>query len=311
MKRVLVTGGAGYIGSILVPMLLDRGYFVTVIDNFMYKQPSLASSIRNANLNLIYGDVRDYSKMKKLVETSDIIIPLAAIVGAPACERDPILASSVNKDSILWLFENLQSSQQIVMPTTNSAYGSGDKNNYCDEESDLNPLSLYAKDKVIVEKELMKIENATSYRLATVFGVSPRMRIDLLVNNFVSRAVKDKFVIIFEGHFKRNYVHVLDVAKAFLFAIENPKLVKGQIFNFGLSEANISKIELCEAIKLHIPEFVFLEAALAKDPDQRNYVVSNAKIESIGMKATTSLSDGIAELIKGMGMFKDTSYSNL
>lgn len=311
MKKILVTGGAGYIGSILVPLLLERGYQVTVIDNFMYKQPSLASSISNSNLNLVYGDVRDYSKMQKLVSGHDVIIPLAAIVGAPACDRDPILASSVNKDSILWLFENIKSDQQIIMPTTNSAYGSGGENNYCDENSELKPLSLYAKDKVIVEQSLMKLENATSFRLATVFGISPRMRMDLLVNNFVSRAVNDKFVIIFEGHFKRNYVHVSDVARAFIFAIENPFVVKNQIFNFGLTEANISKIELCLAIKNQLPEFTFLEAPLAKDPDQRNYIVSNAKIENSGMKATVSLQVGIQELIKGMSMYNSSNYSNI
>jgi nucleoside-diphosphate-sugar epimerase len=311
MKRILVTGGAGYIGSILVPMLLERGFKVTVIDNFMYKQPSLANSISNPNLNLVYGDVRDYSKMQKLILDQDVIIPLAAIVGAPACDKDPILASSVNKDSILWLFENIRSDQQIIMPTTNSAYGSGDQNNYCDENSKLNPLSLYAKDKVIVEKSLMDIGNATSFRLATVFGISPRMRLDLLVNNFVSRAVIDKFVIIFEGHFKRNYVHVKDVADAFIFAIDNPEKVRGQIFNFGLTEANISKIELCKAIQLQIPEFTFLEAPLAKDPDQRNYIVSNSKIEAVGMKARISLESGITELVKGMGMYKNNTYSNI
>ena len=311
MKRVLVTGGAGYIGSVLIPMLLKKEYVVTVIDNFMYGQPSLAASISNPKLNLIYGDVRDYQTMSKIVNEHDVIIPLAAIVGAPACDRDPLLASSINKDSILWLFKSISKDQQIIMPTTNSAYGSGDQNNFCDENSELKPLSLYAKDKVAVEESLMGLENSTSYRLATVFGVSPRMRLDLLVNNFVSRAVKDRFVIVFEGHFKRNYVHVSDVCKAFIFAIENPNLVRSQVFNFGLTEANISKIELCEAIKFHIPEFTFLEAPLGKDPDQRNYIVSNEKIERAGMKPSVSLNDGIAELIKGMGMFRATNYSNI
>ena len=311
MKKILVTGGAGYIGSILVPLLLEQNFEVTVVDNFMYKQPSLASSISNKKLKIIYGDVRDYSSMKKIITDNDVVIPLAAIVGAPACDRDPIMASSINKESILWLFQNISKEQQIIMPTTNSAYGSGDKNNYCDENSKLNPLSLYARDKVVVETELMQLENSTSFRLATVFGISPRMRLDLLVNNFVSRAVNDKFVILFEGHFKRNYVHVLDVAKAFIFAIENQKLVQNQIYNFGLSEANISKIELCQAIQKQIPEFTYLEAPLAKDPDQRNYIVSNAKIESVGMKARVSLESGISELIKGMGMFKNNTYSNI
>jgi nucleoside-diphosphate-sugar epimerase len=197
------------------------------------------------------------------------------------------------------------------MPTTNSAYGSGDKNNYCDENSPLNPLSLYAKDKVLVEKELMHQTKATSFRLATVFGISPRMRLDLLVNNFVHRAMTDKFVVLFEGHFKRNYVHVRDVSQAFCFAIENPAKVEGEIFNFGLSEANISKEELCKAIQVLLPEFAFLNAPLAKDPDQRNYIVSNEKIESRGMKASVGLSEGIAELIKGLKMFEQYPFSNL
>ena len=240
-----------------------------------------------------------------------MVIPLAAIVGAPAGARDPLTASSINKDSIIWLFKQLSIDQQIIMPTTNSAYGSGDKNNYCDENSPLKPLSLYAKDKVLVEQELMRMTKATSFRLATVFGISPRMRLDLLVNNFVYRAMTDKFVILFEGHFKRNYVHVRDVSQAFCFAIENPDKVDGEIFNFGLSEANISKEELCREIQAHLPEFTFLDAPLAKDPDQRNYVVSNKKIEDKGMKASISLSVGIVELIKGLKMFEKYPFSNL
>lgn len=310
-KRILVTGGAGYIGSVFVPELLSRGHYVTVIDNFMYKQPSLAGVISNSNLDLVYGDIRDYSLMKKYVSNADVVIPLAAIVGAPACAKDPLTASSINKDATIWLFDQLSKDQQIIMPTTNSAYGSGDKNNYCDESSPLNPLSLYAKDKVVVEKHLMERELATSFRLATVFGISPRMRLDLLVNNFVHRAMTDKFVILFEGHFKRNYVHVRDVSRAFTFAVENPDKVVGDIFNFGLSEANISKQELCKAIQEVIPEFTFLDAPLAKDPDQRNYIVSNAKIESRGIKAEVSLSEGIRELVKGLKMFEQFPFSNL
>lgn len=311
MKRILVTGGAGYIGSILVPELLRKGHEVTVIDNFMYRQPSLAAVVPNPNLKLVYADVRDYDTVKKYLSKADVVIPLAAIVGAPACARDPLTASSINKDSIIWLFKQLSPDQQIIMPTTNSAYGSGDKNNYCDENSPLNPLSLYAKDKVLVEKELMHQTKATSFRLATVFGISPRMRLDLLVNNFVHRAMTDKFVVLFEGHFKRNYVHVRDVSQAFCFAIENPEKVEGEIFNFGLSEANISKEELCKAIQVLLPEFTFLDAPLAKDPDQRNYIVSNEKIESRGMKASVGLSEGIAELIKGLKMFEQYPFSNL
>ena len=311
MKKILVTGGAGYIGSILVPELLEKGYTLTVIDNFMYRQPSLANIISNPDLNLVYADVRDYGTVKKYVSKADVVIPLAAIVGAPACAKDPLAASSINKDAIIWLFNQLSSDQQIIMPTTNSAYGSGENNNYCDENSPLRPLSLYAKDKVLVEQELMHNARATSLRLATVFGISPRMRLDLLVNNFVHRALTDKFIVLFEGQFKRNYVHVRDVSRAFCFAIEHPEKMQGEIFNFGLSEANISKIKLCEAIQKYIPEFTFLEAPLGKDPDQRNYIVSNNKIESRGIKAQINLSDGILELIKGLKMFDHHFFSNL
>jgi nucleoside-diphosphate-sugar epimerase len=311
LKNILVTGGAGYVGSVLVPVLLQNGHKVTVIDNFLYKQPSLASVVSNKDFSLVYGDVRDKELMSKHISSADIIIPLAAIVGAPACLKDPQMASSVNKDSMIWMFDKISSTQQILMPTTNSAYGSGDENNYCDEESKLNPLSLYAKDKVYVEKYLMEKENATSFRLATVFGISPRMRLDLLVNNFVQRALTDCFVILFEGHFKRNYVHVKDVVDAFVFGINNLDKVKGQIFNFGLSEANISKQQLCERIKNQLPNFTFQDAPLAKDPDQRNYIVSNKKIEAIGMKAKVTLDEGISELIKGLGMFTSYPYTNL
>jgi len=309
--NILVTGGAGYIGSLLVPNLLSQGHSVAVVDNFMYKQTSLASSIRNTKLTLVFGDVRDESLMKVHLARADVVIPLAAIVGAPACNSDPNAAQSINKDSILWLLKRLSPNQRIIMPTTNSAYGSGDKNNYCDENSPLNPLSLYARDKVTVEKALMELPNATSFRLATVFGISPRMRLDLLVNNFAYRAISDGFVIVFEGHFKRNYVHVLDVIQAFNLALKREKDFNGEIFNVGLSEANISKIDLCREIHSIIPTFTFFEAALGKDPDQRNYVVSNQKIESLGFKPTVSLRSGLEELVKGLKMFDHKPFTNI
>jgi nucleoside-diphosphate-sugar epimerase len=277
----------------------------------MYKQTSLASSIRNEKLSLVFGDVRDETLMKVHLSKADVVIPLAAIVGAPACDIDPIAAQSINKDSILWLIKHLSRNQRIIMPTTNSAYGSGDENNFCDENSPLNPLSLYARDKVTVEKALMELPNATSFRLATVFGISPRMRLDLLVNNFTYRAISDGFVIVFEGHFKRNYVHVLDVIQAFNLALGNEKDFKGEIFNVGLSEANISKIELCHEIQSIIPAFTYMEAALGKDPDQRNYVVSNQKIERLGFKPTVTLRSGLEELIKGLKMFNQKPFSNI
>jgi nucleoside-diphosphate-sugar epimerase len=309
--KILVTGGAGYIGSVLVPNLLSQGHVVTVIDNFMYKQTSLASSIRNENLTLVFGDVRDEALMNQHLAKSDVVIPLAAIVGAPACDSDPVAAQSINKESILCLLKKLSKDQRIIMPTTNSAYGSGDKNNFCDESSPLNPLSLYARDKVTVEKELMQHPSATSFRLATVFGISPRMRMDLLVNNFTYRAITDGFVVVFEGHFKRNYIHVLDVVQAFNLAIANEKDFAGEVFNVGLSEANISKIELCRKIQSIVPNFTFLEAALGKDPDQRNYVVSNEKIERFGFKPSVSLESGLQELVKGLKMFNHKPFTNI
>ncbi len=309
--KILVTGGAGYIGSVLVPNLLDQGHEVTVIDNFIFNQTSLASSIRRENLHLVFGDVRDEALMKPYVAKADLIIPLAAIVGAPACDKDPVAAQSINKDSVLWLLKNLSSNQRIIMPTTNSAYGSGDKYNFCNESSPLNPLSLYARDKVTVEKELMQHPGATSFRLATVFGISPRMRLDLLVNNFTFRAITDGFVVVFEGHFKRNYIHVIDVVQAFNLAISNEKDFAGEIFNVGLSDANISKIELCREIQRVVPNFVYLEAAMGKDPDQRNYVVSNEKIEQFGFNPTVSLGSGLQELVKGLKMFNHKPFTNI
>ena len=240
-----------------------------------------------------------------------MIIPLAAIVGAPACDRDPILSSSINKDAIYWMLKKVSSDQRVIMPTTNSAYGSGDENNFCDENSPLNPLSLYARDKVAVESVLMQNKNATSFRLATVFGISPRMRLDLLVNNFTFRAVTDGFIVLFEGHFKRNYIHVRDVSSAFQFAIENPEKSSGEIFNVGLSEANISKLELCELIKKLVPSFTYVESQIGSDPDKRNYVVSNAKIEKAGFKTQIGLDLGIKELIKGLPMFNHKPFTNL
>jgi nucleoside-diphosphate-sugar epimerase len=311
LSNILVTGGAGYIGSTLVPDLLSKKHKVTVVDNFMYDQTGLATSIRDKNFEIIFGDVRDESLMKKLVSKADIIIPLAAIVGAPACDKDPVTAQSINKDSILWLLKQVSKSQQIIMPTTNSAYGSGDKNNFCDENSPLNPLSLYARDKVVVEKSLLEHENSTSFRLATVFGISPRMRLDLLVNNFTLRAITDGFVIVFEGHFKRNYIHILDVVQAFNLAIEKKDQFKGEIFNVGLSQANISKIELCQEIKKIVPDFLFLEAPLGKDPDQRNYIVSNQKIEALGFSPAVSLQEGLNELVKGLKMFNHKPFTNV
>ena len=309
--KILVTGAAGYIGSVLVPDLLSKGHSVVAIDNLMYKQTSLSHVVRHRNLELIFGDVRDNHLMNKCLSKADIIIPLAAIVGAPACDKDKDLAKSINKESMVWLFKNLSKSQRVIMPTTNSAYGSGDSNNFCDENSQLNPISTYAKDKVSVEKILMELSHSTSLRLATVFGISPRMRLDLLVNNFTYRALTDGYVVVFEGHFKRNYIHILDVVQAFNLALENENKFGGEIFNVGLSDANVSKLELCVEIQKLITKFVFFESQVGKDPDQRNYIVSNAKIEAAGFKPQFSLQQGISELVKGLKMFDIGPFTNL
>jgi nucleoside-diphosphate-sugar epimerase len=310
-NNILVTGGAGYLGSILVPELLKVGNKVTVLDNFMYKQNSLAHVCNDLNFQIVQGDVRIKDTVLPLLKEAEIIIPLAALVGAPLCSRDPVNAQSINHDAMLNLFEWARDGQCILMPTTNSAYGTGDENNFCTEESELRPISQYAKEKVVVEKALMKRTNSISFRLATVFGMSPRMRIDLLVNDFVHRAFHDRFIILFESHFKRNYVHVRDVTRAFMHAIENFDKMKGEIYNVGLSEANLSKRELCERIQKHIPDFIIQEALMGKDPDQRNYIVSNEKIEKTGFKTAHSLDSGIQELVKGYTMIQNTRYTNV
>lgn len=309
--NILVTGGGGYIGSIMVPDLLSAGYKVTVLDNFAYQQASLNHICNNPNFSVIKGDVRVESILAPLVKKADIVIPLAALVGAPLCNFDPVGARTINHDAISLMLKMLSKQQMVIMPTTNSAYGTGDTNNFCDEESPLRPISQYAIEKVAVEKELMQRENAISYRLATVFGMSPRMRIDLLVNDFAYRAVNDRFVVLFESHFKRNYLHVRDVSRAFQHAITNFDKMRGQIYNVGLSEANVSKKELCEIIQKQVPDFVFIDAPVGNDPDQRNYIVSNKKIEATGYKTLMSLDAGITELIKGYTMIRNTRYGNV
>ena len=309
--QILVTGGAGYLGSTLVPELLAAGHRVTVLDNFMYNQNSLAHVCHHPGFDVVRGDVRDERTVLPLLKKADIVIPLAAYVGAPLCNKDPVGATTINHDAILMMLRHVSPQQAVLMPTTNSAYGSGDEKNFCTEDSPLRPMSLYAIEKVKVEKELLQHPNATSFRLATVFGMSPRMRIDLLVNDFTYRAVHDRFVVLFEAGFKHNYIHVRDIARVFMHGIDNYEKTNGQIFNVGLSDANVSKRELCLAIQKQVPEFTFIEAPIGKDPDQRNYIVSNARIEATGYQPQVSLDAGIRELIKGFTMIRNTLYGNV
>lgn len=309
--KILVTGGAGYLGSVLVPGLLELGHEVTVLDNFMYRQASLNHVCWHPKFSVEKGDIRIKDTVKRLMGSVDVVIPLAALVGAPLCDRDPVGARSINRDAILMMLELVADDQIVLMPTTNSAYGSGDDDNFCNEESPLRPISQYAREKVEIEACLLQHSNAVSLRLATVFGMSPRMRTDLLVNDFVYRAVHDNCVVLFEGGFRRNYIHVRDVGKVFVHTLKNIDRMKGEIFNVGLSEANISKKELCERIQNQLRNFCFVDAPIGKDPDQRNYVVSNAKIESTGFIPQVSLDLGISELIKGFTMIKENQYGNV
>jgi len=309
--RILVTGGAGYIGSILVPRLLSLGHDVTVVDSFIYRQSSLLDYCIDKKLQVVRGDARDKDLLSRLVPHADVILPLACLVGAPLCDKDPVGAQTVNRDAVIMLSRLRDRNQMMIFPMTNSGYGVGREGSFCTETSQLRPVSLYGRLKVEVESELMSQGNAVSLRFATVFGASPRMRLDLLVNDFVYRACTDRFVVVFEGHFKRNYLHVRDAADAFIHAIENFDLMKGQSYNVGLSEANLSKLELCAEIRKQVPSFVCLESSVGKDPDQRNYIVSNDKIEKTGYKAMVSLQEGISELIKAYQIIKENNYSNV
>lgn len=311
MANILVTGGAGYIGSVLVPELLELGHNVTVLDSFIYKQTSLLDCCKYSNFEIIKGDCRDEEILKTALEGKDFIFPLAAIVGFPACDKDKIAAESTNLTAIETLLKLRNKNQKIIFPCTNSGYGLGQGQELCTEESPIAPVSLYGKTKMAAEKAVLKSGNSLTFRFATLFGASPRMRLDLLVNDFVYRAVFDRSLIVFEGHFMRNYLHVRDAARAFIFAMDNFDKMKGRAYNCGLSDANLSKLELCEKIKKYIPEFVYMEASIGVDPDKRNYLVSNERIESCGFRTEFSLDDGIKELIKAYRIIKNSSYGNV
>ena len=310
MEKILVTGGAGYLGSILVPALLERGYDVTVLDNFLYRQNSLLECCSNPKFSILRGDCRDESLIREILPSFDVIFPLAALVGAPLCARDTIGAVTTNRDAVVMLNRYRSRAQRIIIPITNSGYGIGTKGKFCTEESPLNPISLYGRTKVEAEKAVLDTGNAVSLRLATVFGASPRMRTDLLVNDFVYRAVYDRAVVLFEAHAKRNYIHVRDVARAFLHVLRNFDRMSGA-YNVGLSSANLSKAELCRKIQQHIPGFVFHESQIGEDPDKRDYIVSNEKIEQTGFLPAYSLDDGILELKKVFTIIKNNQYANV
>jgi nucleoside-diphosphate-sugar epimerase len=309
--RILVTGAAGYIGSVLCPQLLKEGHEVIAIDNFMYNQSSLLDSCHYETLTIVRGDVRDEALISKYIKNADIILPLACLTGAPICTKDPIAARTVNLDAVKMILSLRSKKQRIIYPTTNSGYGVGQKDKFCDENTPLNPVSLYGQLKTEAETAVLQAGNSITLRLATVFGASPRMRLDLLVNDFTYRAVYDRFIVLFEAHFKRNYIHIRDIARVFIHCLNNFESMKGQPYNVGLSDCNISKRQLCEEIKKYVPQFHIVESEIGQDPDKRDYIVSNEKIESAGFKPKFSLEFGIKELIKAYNILKRNQYANV
>lgn len=309
--KVLVTGGAGYLGSILCEHLLDAGYQVTVLDNLVFGQLPHFHLASNPAYNFVFGDARDERVLQPLVKDHDVLIPLAAVVGAPACDRDPWLARTLNLDAIKSLNRLRGSNQLVLFPTTNSGYGTKSGNIHCTEETPLEPISLYGQTKVEAEALLLSSGNAVTLRLATVYGLSPRMRIDLLVNHFTYVAVTDGYIVIFEKDFKRNFVHVRDVADCFLHCIKNSKAMSGKPYNVGLDSANVSKEQLALKVKEQVPSFFIHFSELGSDPDKRNYIVSNQRLREAGFEARRSLDDGIRELIVGYRMLKRGPLKNV
>jgi len=309
--NVLVTGGAGYLGSVLCEHLLDRGHHVTVLDTLAYGQHSLFHLCARPGFNFVFGDSRDEKTMAPLVSEADVIIPLAAVVGAVACERDPRLATSVNLDAVRLLMRLRKPSQLVIYPNTNSGYGTRSGATFCTEETPLEPISLYGSTKCQAELEVLNHANTITLRLATVFGISPRPRLDLLVNHFVYAAVTDGYLVLFEKDFKRNYIHIRDVADCFLHCIANSSKMAGNPYNAGLDEANLSKWELAERVKQYVPNFYIHAAAIGSDPDKRNYIVSNQRLREAGFAAKRSLDDGIKELLLAYRMLGRHPFKNV
>lgn len=308
--KILVTGGAGYLGSVMVPHFLELGHAVTVVDSFLYNQTSLLDVCGKDGLSVVRGDARDKDLMRPLVAKHDVLIPLAALVGAPLCDRDRLAASSTNRDAVELIAKLSGKGQKILFPTTNSGYGIGEKGKFCTEETPLKPISFYGKTKCEAEELALASGRAITFRLATAFGASPRMRTDLLVNDFVYRAVTDRAVVVFEGHFKRNYIHARDIARVFAHGIAKFEKMKGRPYNVGLEDANLSKLELCAEIKKQVPGFVFMEAPIGEDPDKRDYIVSNKRLLSTGFAPEWPLERGIKELIKAYKILRRNPYGN-
>lgn len=308
--KILVTGGAGYIGSVLVPALLGAGHDVAVVDNLMWGQDTaLAACCASPRFEFFRGDARDDLVVHPLVAWANAVIPLAALVGAPLCDRDPVGAVSTNADAVSLLVKAMSPGQWMVIPISNSGYGAS-PGEECTEETPMRPVSLYGRTKVEAEEIALEHGNAVSLRLATVFGMSPRMRLDLLVNDFVYRAITDRALVLFEPHFRRCFVHVRDVAGAFLHALRHFGDMRGRAFNVGLSSANLTKLELCQRVRHQVPDFHYVVAQSGSDPDKRDYVVSNARIEATGWRPQHSLDDGIKELVKGMRMLRGHAHRN-
>lgn len=309
--KVLVTGGSGYLGSVLCEHLLTAGHEVIVVDNFLFGQTSLFHLCANPGLEIVKGDARDMALMGGLLKGVDAIIPLAALVGAPMCDRDPRSAVAVNFEAIRDLNRLRGKDQLMIYPTTNSGYGTQTGETFCTEETPLEPISVYGRTKSDAESEVLASENALTLRLATVFGCSPRMRIDLLVNHFAYAASTDGYIVIFEKDFKRNYIHIRDVADCFLYCLANLKKMAGRPYNLGLDAANLSKEELALKVKEHVPNFYIHFSEVGSDPDKRNYIVSNQRLREAGFEAKRGLDQGIRELLKAYRTMRKTQYGNV